>query len=97
MSAYKSSLTYRIDTITLTFMNNLFGEKLREVLIGAGQTQCSLARQLKMSRAYVGQITHGERLPAPKCIRSICETLELPDETKIALNRAAAIDRGYEL
>ena len=76
--------------------------ELAKLLAARGYGAAMLAKLMTrqgnaVTKQFLFQIIHGER-PAPvKQIKAIARALELSDDQKLRLNRAAALDEGYEI
>lgn len=74
-----------------------FGTSVSNSLAGVRMTQSELAEKLGTSQSYVSQKLSGTRPATPRWADLIADVLGLPEEERVKLHRAAALDRGYKL
>ena len=83
-------------------MGSNFPLELAKLLAARGYGIATLAKAMTrqgnaVTKQFLFQIIHGER-PAPvKQIKAVARALELSDDQKLRLNRAAALDEGYDI
>jgi len=74
-----------------------FGASVVSCLEQRRQTQADLSRKLGRSRSYVHQTLSGHRKPSPEWVDIVARTLKLNEAQRLALHKAAAVDRGFKL
>lgn len=73
------------------------GSALDELLKKRGLTQTQTAQAVGNSQAYVNQIVTGARRASPEWLELIAKVLDLSDDEKRRLHRAAARDYGFRI
>jgi plasmid maintenance system antidote protein VapI len=73
-----------------------FGAALERALERTGKRQVDLAAATQVSSQYINKIIAG-RTVSPGWVNRIARALELEEESRVELHRAAARTAGYEL
>src|SRR5262245_32497040 len=74
-----------------------FGRALGQSLAARSMTFHEGATAVGVTRAYVSQLSKGERHPSPQWLDLVADTLQMTEEERVRLHRAAAADKGYKL
>lgn len=73
------------------------GSAMSVSLASNSMTATSLAAGMGISRSYVSQVMTGSKHASPHWIDLVVRTLNLSEEDRIKLHRAAALDAGYKI
>jgi transcriptional regulator with XRE-family HTH domain len=73
------------------------GAALGDILAERGVSQQALARRAGVSQPYVNQVATGKRRASAGWIDMVATVLELSDEERERLHRAAAKDHGFKI
>jgi transcriptional regulator with XRE-family HTH domain len=60
-------------------------------------TQYAAAKATGASQSYLNQVVNGERLPSADWLETVAQALELSDEERARLHRAAARSHGFKI
>lgn len=73
------------------------GVILRQHLAAAVTTQSAVSRDMGIARPYLNKVIGGDELPSPKWLDIVSTGLNLNDEQRRELHRAAARDHGFKI
>lgn len=73
-----------------------FGAEMETILGSRKMDQSSIAKRLRVGVSYFNQMMVGKTAITPKRVAQIAETLGLGKFDAARLQRAAALDRGYD-
>lgn len=73
------------------------GEALSALLSARGVSQYAVAKTSNTSQSYLNQVANGARLPSAGWLETISQALDLSDEERAALHRAAARSHGFKI
>jgi transcriptional regulator with XRE-family HTH domain len=74
-----------------------FGTLLKSTLSERGMLQSDLAEKLQVSAAYVSAVSTGSKVVSATRVNNISSALNLNDQQRVSLHRAAAQDAGFML
>ena len=74
-----------------------FAQLVREVMAERAPSQAQVARSIGVSRAYVNAVLSGQKGVSAENVDRFADALELDEETRIRLHRAAAEDSGFRI
>ena len=70
---------------------------LSKILRAKKITQYSAAAASETSQPYFNQVANGRRTPSADWLNLVANALNLSDEERVKLHRAAAKDHGFEI
>jgi transcriptional regulator with XRE-family HTH domain len=70
---------------------------LGDILAGRGLSQASAAARAHISQPYFNQVATGRRRASAGWIETVANALQLDDEERAELHRAAARDHGFRI
>lgn len=73
------------------------GEAITALLSARGVSQYAAAKTSNTSQSYLNQVANGARLPSAGWLETISSALNLSDEERAALHRAAARSHGFKI
>ena len=74
-----------------------FGASVSTALAEAKTTQNQLATDIGASPSYLNQMMTGRKVPTPKWVNLVADTLRLQEDRRKMLHSAAAKDAGYDI
>ena len=79
-----------------------FPLEFQKVLISRESDYARLSRTMskrgyRLSKQFIGAMGIGTRRVPPEQLRKMCEVLQLDELERLRLNRAAAMDYGFEI
>ena len=79
-----------------------FPIEFAKALVSRETDQANLQRTMakrgyRVSKQFIGALANGDRRVPAEQLRRMCEVLQLDENERLRLHRAAAIDYGFEL